>query len=150
MSATAEAFIKELLNGADPKKLASFLREIKPDVPKVQREKVQHGPVKQYSLLTKDYTCISCGSVFSVTYKMEKGEQTSIINQDGTVCNIIISGKSSELTFKCYCSICTNCKVQAGKWTRDELEARWYALVESCSFQEKRACREMLDRFIKI
>jgi hypothetical protein len=148
---TGTDFIKELIAGADPQKLAAFLREIKPDkVPKKVDATKAHGPVKEYTLVSKCYKCITCNSSFIVEYKMEKHEQTSIINEDGSVCTVTINGREKSLTFNCFCSICPNCKVQVKKWTREELEQKWLALIASCSFREKREAKQAIEREIKL
>lgn len=134
-------FIKTLLAGADPEKLAAFLKEIKPNTPskpKTPKDPLHsNGPVKVYTKVTKHYTCIACGHEFDVSYNMEKGEQTSIINEKGDITSLVISGSQPTITLLCKCSICTFCKTAAAEWSREELEARWLALVQATTFKEK-------------
>jgi transcriptional antiterminator Rof (Rho-off) len=144
---TADDFVKALLEGADPEKLSAFVRELKKDkpAPKVSKT-VEHGPVKTYTTVRKDYVCLSCDHQFHVTYQMEKGETISTINEDGSCQNMTISGNQETISLKCTCSVCLNCKTAASGWSREELERRWFALVQSTGFHEKRMCKAILAR----
>jgi len=139
MTDTETEFIKTLLAGADPIKLAAFLKEIKPEKPApTPRDPTKsNGPVKTYTHIIKHYTCIACGHVFDVSYNMEKGEQTSIIGDTGSITLVTATGKEETITLLCKCSICTFCTTAAASWTREELEKRWFALVKATTFKEK-------------
>jgi len=140
-----EDFIRELLQSADPEKLASFLRELKPDKPKKYHDRhKENSPVKSYTTVIKNYTCIACGHNFSTSYKMEKGDQTALLDKKGTVHSITSSGNEGTVTLLSYCSKCDYCRIQASLWSREELEDRWIALVEASSFKEKMTCQVII------
>lgn len=142
-----EGFIKELLQGADPKKLAAMLKDIKPSVKREPKDPAKsNGPVKVYTTVTKQYKCIACDNTFSVVYQMEKGETISTIHQDGSVATIIISGSKETLTIKSFCSVCDHCEAQAIRWTKEELVQRWMALIRATSFKEKLEYQQAMCR----
>lgn len=149
---TGEDFIRDLLANADPEKLAAYVREIKAEAKaKPIKDPIRsNGPVKQYTTVIKQYECIACEHTFSATYQMEKGETVSCITEDGSVQTFTIDGRVKTITLRCYCSICTHCKTAASLWSREELERRWLALVESSSYKEKRIYHECVMRIIKL
>jgi len=139
MADTGTEFIKTLLAGADPAKLATFLKEIKPNKPTpAPKDPLRsNGPVKTYTKVVKHYTCIACDHQFDVSYNMERGEQTTVIGETGAVTVVTSTGKEETITLLCKCSVCTFCTTAASSWTREELEKRWFALVQATTFKEK-------------
>lgn len=130
-------FLKGLLAGADPAKLAAFVKTIKPDAPVIQRDKnKENGPIKTYTTIIKQYTCLACDSKFSTKYNMAKGEQTFCLDPHGNVHYVTISGKPGEIQLPCFASKCMFCKEKASTWSREKLERKWLALVKASSFKE--------------
>jgi hypothetical protein len=144
---TGLEFLRSLLEGADPDKLAAFVKGIKPQAPQPTsfEKKTQairsNGQVKSYTTVIKQYTCLTCDSKFSAIHNMEKGEQTFCINPTGDVKVITISGKPGELVLKSFSSHCSFCAEMASRWSHEELLRRWIALAKSCTFKEVVCCR---------
>lgn len=135
---TGQEFLRNLLEGAEPEKLAAFLKTIKPDAPAAEKKDPQreHGPIKTYTTVVKNYTCLACDSKFSATHQMSKGEVTFCVSQVGKVTPLAISGKPGVLELSSYTIHCHLCALVAAEWSREKLISKWISLSSSCSFKE--------------
>ena len=131
--------IQELLSSLSAAKIKAVLESLKVKRAPIHRDPLKMpGPVKQYVKVVKNYTCLACDSTFTYEYKMEKGEEISTINKDGTASTLIIAKDDGALTISCFCTKCEHCATKASMWSREELESRWLSLVRSMSFKEVR------------
>ena len=136
---TGEAFIRELLAGADKEQLNAFMREVNqtPLVPEPKYKKPHNGPVIQYTTVIKKYSCLICGATFAAKYEMQKGEHISTIDPDGKCHLITITGKAGEIEVPSTVSKCSFCTKLVNHWTREELENNFLLLLSQMSFKEK-------------
>lgn len=132
-----EEAIQELLSHLSAEKIKLVMESLKHKRAPVHRDPMKApGPVKTYMKVVKNYTCLACDSTFTYEYKMERGEEISTINKDGTASTLIITKDNGTLTIGCYCTKCEHCATKASMWSREELEARWLSLISNVSFRE--------------
>jgi hypothetical protein len=133
------AQLNDLMQTFDRSALNRILKAMqekdKPKSPSVQK-KPTGGPVKTYTSVTKKYTCLMCGSKFSKTYNLSRGEQTTCFTPDGEVHIITLTGKEGELEIPCALSKCSHCSDEITKWSRDRLEHMFCMLIDSITMKE--------------
>jgi hypothetical protein len=132
----------------DRSKLTAILREMNviEEGHKVKKPRPEHGPVKAYTTLVKEYECLMCHSHFSVKHNFIKGEDTACFDKEGKVHVIRLSGKEGELTIKCYTNRCQYCAERIKLWSREYLELKFRALLESTSFTDILSCNSYPER----
>ena len=126
----------KVLEDADPIQLAKFARELEHG-PKTKKNHVPHcGPVKQYTTVTKEVTCLMCNSKTTYKHKLEKGEQLSVIDGTGFGRTITSTGKEGDITIASCVSRCNCCECVARTWEHETLIINFMKLLNSCSFKE--------------
>ena len=136
----AEQWLEDILAGADAERLATFIREIKIATTKPAKKHdpyKDHGPIKTYTTVVKQYTCLLCGATFKTYHKLSKGEQMSTISPTGEVHTVTVSGKEGEVELPCTVSRCEFCNKLVSHWSREELERAFLTLAACCTFKEK-------------
>jgi hypothetical protein len=130
--------LEQLLEGIDRKKLAAFLKDYKPQPVRKHRDSSRaNGPVKVYTTVIKQYTCLVCGSTFSRRYDLHKGESTETVSPEGTVVVVVATGKEGEVVLPCTISKCEHCIEAVRSWPRQVLEDNFMRLLDACTFKEK-------------
>jgi hypothetical protein len=87
-----------------------------------------HSEVKVYkgADITRQYTCLLCGSVRITPTHIEEGEDLAIINANGKVERITIH---SPATVECFQRWCQRCDEYIANMSVEELRARYRALA---------------------
>jgi hypothetical protein len=138
--------LRELLEGADKEGLAQMLRQMnQADRPRRHKHQ-EHGPVKTYTEVVKEYECLVCGSITRKTIQLGKGEQISTIDPVGHTHTITATGKEGSVKIACIVSRCDYCERVISQMTREELERSFLTLVSCMSWQEKREYRTRMNR----
>jgi hypothetical protein len=129
--------LREELETFDKAKLAMLLKQLNvKEETKPKRQKTEHGVVKVYTTVVKKYDCLLCGSHFSAKYKLSKGEETVCLDKEGRVHIVRITGKEGEVEVPCVTNKCQYCEQRVKRWTRQELEDKFIALVNSTTLKE--------------
>ena len=139
MTELEEEELLSLLEGIDPAKLKRIMAEMKPvrtHTPKDPMKKP--GPIKQYVVVTRHYTCLSCSTKWDHVDKMEKGEEVMTISEQGAVTIHRVVKAEGSLDYQTHCTKCAYCEKVMKTWTREELEQKWLQLTRSCTFKEIR------------
>lgn len=137
MSMNMEELLSALQN-ADPAQLAMLAKEMsKPVEQKAKRHlHSNNGPVKSYTTVIKNVTCLCCGTILTYKHELLKGEQLSCLDKSGA-CRIVTStGKDGEVIVPSTTSKCKYCTTVMLEWSREELERRFIKLLNSCTFKE--------------
>jgi len=92
-----------------------------------------HSTVKQYTSVTRHYTCLVCGYKWSTTHQFHKGETVRTVNPDGTVDTHYIRRDGDELNLTSSTSHCCKCEENVKTWERDKLERVFLTLLKSVS-----------------
>jgi len=127
-----------VLKDADPAQLAMIAREMQKEhtSTKYKRSNVKSEPVKTYTTVIKETTCLCCGSKNVNRYNLVKGEQISSLDKTGVYHIITSTGKEGEVLVPGTTSKCQYCESKVKSWSREELEERFLRLLNSCSFKE--------------
>ncbi len=138
--------LRELLQSADKEGLARLVRQMNnADRPKRHKHQ-EHGPIKTYTEVVKEYTCLVCGSTTKKMIKLSKGEQISTIDPVGHTHTITATGKEGTIKIACIVSRCDYCERVVERMSREELESSFLTLVSCMSWQEKREYRTRMNR----
>lgn len=139
MSEESMEELRRELETFDRNKLTALLKSMEVNAPKERRPRnhaPEHGKVITYTSVTKEYTCLLCGSKFSRTYQLSKGEQTTCFDPEGKVHIITLTGKAGDITIPCSLSKCSYCADTIKSWSREKLEHTLLMLIESITMKE--------------
>lgn len=134
-----QAFLRNLLAGADQTQLKAFVKAVN-QVPvkgdPIDKKKA-NGLVIKYTTVIKKHTCLICGSTYTSTYHMQKGDQLSTIDREGGCHLITMTGKEGEIEIPSTVSKCEGCYTLAKSWDREQLEHNFILLLSQMTFKEK-------------
>jgi hypothetical protein len=130
--------VRALLEGSSREEILKYIRKLMPVEEKAKRQtiKTEHGKPMSYTTVIKSYRCLGCGSRFTRKYMLSKGEDVVYLDPDGVVHAVKVTGKAGEVVVPAIISKCSNCYCMAKVWKREELEARFIALLNSSTFKE--------------
>jgi hypothetical protein len=132
--------LKEVLQNFDRHKLTALLHQLNAadgnQEERPKRPKVDHGPIKSYTTVIKDYECLCCHTKFQVKYDFLKGEETTCFDKQGQVHIVRLTGKEGEITLQCFASRCDRCKDVIKGWSREHLEHAYISIINSSTFTE--------------
>jgi transcription elongation factor Elf1 len=120
-------------SGFSRAKLAAILREMLPK----ETEKRPHrkhepsSPVKQFTTVKRNYTCLHCGRKFASILNLMKEDEVAAITAGGKV---VIINSDSPAEISCVTTWCEECKDYIKKLSREELEENYMILLQQVSF----------------
>jgi len=121
-------YIRELLEGLDPEKIKEVLKGIAPEAKTRRSVPRQSHEYTSYMKVVKHEHCASCGSNYTVEYKLPTGETTSYVDKDGNA--RCIKGKANtEIEVDGFTTYCSSCHVRVRMMGRDELERRYLDML---------------------
>lgn len=108
--------------------LLMLLKELSkpPQTSAPRPRRIQHAPVKQYTEIQKNYTCLHCGSQWVTVMRLKEKEETIVITKEGEC--MIVNSKSSA-SIDCISGTCSRCPDFISRMSREELETRYMALL---------------------
>jgi hypothetical protein len=149
MSMDMEELLDALKN-ADPTQLAMLVKEMSKTSKYKAKKHINsnNGPVKSYTTVIKNVTCLCCGTIMTYKHDLLKGEQTSCLDSNGVYHIVTSTGKEGEVIVPSTTSKCKYCTTVMRDWSREELERRFIKLLNSCTFKEV-ACYSSPDIYDK-
>lgn len=126
----------DIIKNADPNKLKALMTltsssdQIKP------KQSYQHGPVKTFTTVIKNSTCLLCGTVTSTIIELGKGERLHCTDASGNIHSLTSTGKVGELKVASIVSKCYHCDEVIRQWTPDELVKNFIRVKKCLTWKE--------------
>lgn len=122
---------KELLRKllSNPEKLRDAMKLM--NIGKGTGEKLKYNSTaRNYTVVRKTTTCLTCSSVLRTEHILEKKEDISYVDQHGHSHTITIKNQTEPVEIENTTTTCPNCLEFIKNLPREELERRFYELIQ--------------------